>query len=178
MAPRRESGSSSRSSTELLRVGRVGRPHGTDGAFTVSEPTERLELLDPGRAVVVGEREMSVAVRRGTAERPIVVLEGVHDRAGAEALRGAEIAVPREALGPLGEGEFLVDDLIGCRVVDGERSVGRVRDVLLLPSADALELELDDGDELVVPLIGDAVRAVDTAARRIDVDLRFVRGEP
>ena len=155
----------------------MGRPHGTDGGFAVSEPTERVELLDPGRTVVLGDREMSVAVRRGTAERPIVVLEGVHDRAGAEALRGAEIAVPREAVDPLGEGEFLVDDLIGCRVVDGERPVGRVRDVLLLPSADALELELDGGDEVVVPLIGDAVRAVDTGARRIDVDMRFVRGE-
>jgi ribosomal 30S subunit maturation factor RimM len=52
-----------------------------------------------------------------------------------------------------------------------------VRDVLLLPSADALEVERVGEDPLLVPMVADAVRAVDTAARRIDVDMRFVRGE-
>src|SRR5688500_2574790 len=111
MAPRKESASSSRSSTELLRVGRVGRPHGLDGGFTVSDPTERLELLDPGRSILVGERSMNVVARRGTADHPIVLLEGVGDRTSAEALRGEALTVPRAALGMLEEGEFLVDDL-------------------------------------------------------------------
>ncbi|MGH2978411.1 MAG: ribosome maturation factor RimM [Solirubrobacterales bacterium] len=155
-------------------MGRVGRPHGTDGGFTVTDPTERIELLEPGRSLVVGGREMTVAARRGTAEHPIVVLEGAHDRAGAEALRGEVIAVPRAALGALAEGEFLVDDLVGCEVVDGERPVGRVQDVLLLPSADTLEVERPGEDPLLVPLVGDAVRSVDTADRRIDVDMRFL----
>ena len=68
-------------------------------------------------------------------------------------------------LGTLDEGEFLVDDLVGCEVVDGERPVGRVRDVLLLPSADTLEVERPGGEPLLVPLVGDAVRSVDTAGR-------------
>jgi 16S rRNA processing protein RimM len=158
-------------------VGRVGRPHGIDGGFTVTDPTERSELLAPGRVVVLDGREMMITARRGTAEHPIVMLEGVDDRAGAEALRGQAIVVPRAALGSLGEGEFLVDELVGCEVVDGERPIGRVRDVLLLPSADALEVERVGEDPLLVPMVADAVRAVDTAARRIDVDMRFVRGE-
>jgi 16S rRNA processing protein RimM len=174
MAPRRESASWSRSSTELLRIGRVGRPHGTDGAFTVADPTERIELLDPGSVIVVGGRPMTVAARRGTPEHPIVVLEGVVGRSAAEALRGDDIAVQREALGTLAEGEYLVDDLIGCEVFDGERPVGRVRDVLLLPSADALEVDVAEGDPLLVPLVGDAVRSVDPGARRIDVDVDFL----
>jgi 16S rRNA processing protein RimM len=174
MAPKRASGSSSRSSTELLRIGRVGRPHGTEGAFTVTEATERTELLDPGRSVFVADRKIAIAARHGTAEHPILTLDGVGDRTAAEALRGAPLAVPRGALGAFEEGEFLVDDLVGCAVADGERAVGRVRDVLLLPSADSLEVELLDGGELLVPLIGDAVRSIDLDARRIDVDLRFL----
>jgi 16S rRNA processing protein RimM len=177
MAPRKESASSSRSSTELLRVGRVGRPHGTDGGFTVTDPTVRIELLDSGRSLTVGEREMRVAARRGTPEHPIVMLEGVGDRAAAEALRGEAISVPREALKTLAEGEFLVDDLVGCEVVDGDRPVGRVEDVLLLPSADTLEVERPGKDRLLVPLIADAVRSVDTAARRVDVDTSFLGSE-
>ncbi len=174
MAPRKESESSSRSSTELLRVGRVGRPHGLDGGFTVSDPTERLELLDAGRSVLVAGRDMNIVARRGTADHPILLLEGVGDRTAAEALRGEAIAVPRAVLGTLEEGEFLVDDLVGCEVVDGERPVGRVSDVLLLPSADTLEVERPGGEPLLVPLVGDAVRSVDTAAARIDVDMGFL----
>lgn len=178
MARRKASGSSSRSSTELLRIGRVGRPHGTDGGFTLAEATDRINLLEPGRTLFVDGREVTIAARRGTPEHPILVIEGVRERGAAEDLRGAELSVPRDAIGPLAEGEFLVDDLIGCDVVDGERRVGRVRDVLVLPSADALEVERGGGEELLVPLVGDAVRAVDPDARRIDVDLRFVEAEP
>ena len=70
---------------------------------------------------------MNIVARRGTADHPILVLEGVGDRTAAEALRGEAIAVPRAVLGTLDEGEFLVDDLVGCEVVDGERPVGRVQ---------------------------------------------------
>jgi 16S rRNA processing protein RimM len=174
MAPRKESASWSTSSTEELRIGRVGRPHGLDGGFTVTDPTKRTELLEPGREVTVGERKLSIAARRGATENPIVVLEGVADRAAAEALRGEPITVPREALGSLAEGEYLVDDLVGCEVVDGDRPVGRVQDVLLLPSADTLEVERPGAEPLLVPLVGDAVRSVDLAARRVDVDLSFL----
>jgi 16S rRNA processing protein RimM len=140
----------------------------------VSDPTERLELLDAGRSVLVGDRDMCILARRGTPRRPIVVVEGVGDRTAAESLRGEAITVPRTVLGTLDENEFLVDDLVGCEVVDGERPVGRVLDVLLLPSADTLEVERPNGEPLLVPLVGDAVRSVDTAGARIDVDLGFL----
>jgi 16S rRNA processing protein RimM len=152
-----------------VRIGRVGRLHGKEGAFVVLDPTERLTLLDPGRTVTIGEREMTVAWRRGTAERPLVKLEGADGRD----LRGEAITVPRAALGALPEGEFLVDDLVGCDVFDGPRRLGRVRDVLLLPSVDVLEVEADE-QPLLVPLVADAVRMVDVDGSRIDVDSAFV----
>jgi len=155
----------------------VGRPHGNEGAFTVAEPTERLELLDPGRRVAVGGRDMKVAWRKGTAERPLVKLEETDGRTAAEAMRGDAIEVPRAEVGALAEGEFLVDDLVGCAVVDGARAVGTVRDVLLLPAADVLEVAPDGGDALLVPLVADAVRSVDVDGRRIDVDMTFVSSD-
>jgi 16S rRNA processing protein RimM len=145
-----------------VRIGRVGRPHGTEGAFVVSEPTARIELLEPGRRVLVGGHELRIASRKGTSERPIVTLEG------GSPVRGEAIEVLRAELA-LEEGEYLVDDLIGCRVVDGDRALGTVTDVLVLPAADVLEVERT----VLVPLVGDAVRSIDTDARRIDVDSRF-----
>ena len=52
--------------------------------------------------------------------------------------------------------------------------VGVVRRLLALPSCEALEVAREGEDDLLVPLVRDAVRAVDPDARRVDVDLRFL----
>ena len=53
-----------------------------------------------------------------------------------------------------------------------------MRDVLLLPAADVLEVARDEGDALLVPLVADAVRVRSTSqARRIDVDMGFVSAD-
>jgi 16S rRNA processing protein RimM len=147
----------------------VGRPHGHDGAFVVSEPTRRLNLLDPGRVVTVGGREHTIGRRKGTPERPIVMLDGVDGRE----LRGEALEVPRSVVEPLEAGEYLVDDLIGCEAWSGEKRIGVVGDVLLLPSADVLEIEAGPRP-LLVPLVSDAVRSVDVATGRIEIDMAFL----
>jgi 16S rRNA processing protein RimM len=44
-----------------------------------------------------------------------------------------------------------------------------------LPSCEALEVvRADGGPDLLVPMVRDAIRSVDVAARRVDVDLGFV----
>jgi 16S rRNA processing protein RimM len=143
----------------------------------VAEPTDRLELLDPGRRVTVAGHEAKVEWRKGTPQRPLVKLEGADGRTRAEELRGEAILVSRAELAPLAEGEFLVDDLIGCVVVDGAAGVGEVRDVLVLPAADVLEVERARGARVLIPLVGDAVRSVDVPGRRIDVDMGFVNAD-
>jgi 16S rRNA processing protein RimM len=74
----------------------------------------------------------------------------------------------------LPEGEYLIDDLVGCEVVDGPRTIGTVQEVLLLPAADVLEVARSEREPLLVPLVADAVRRVDIAGGRIDVDTGFV----
>ena len=53
--------------------------------------------------------------------------------------------------------------------------MGEVRRLLALPSCEVLEVARPGGvADLLVPLVKDAVRAVDTARRVIDVDLEFL----
>jgi len=157
---------------DWLAAGRVGRPHGLDGSFHVTRP--RGTLLALGAKVRVGDAEAEIVRRAGTDERPILRLSGHEDREAAEALRGTDLLVPRAAAPALGDDEWYAEDLEGCRVVDGELAVGRVRRMLALPSCEALEVERDGGAELLVPLVRDAVRSVDVAAGVVDVDLAFL----
>lgn len=160
----------------LLSAGRVGRPHGLDGSFHVIQPRTRLLVL--GATVVVEGRAAEIVRRAGTDARPILRLAGHEGRAAAEALRGAALYVPREAVPPLGDDEWLAEDLEGCAVVDGDRAVGVVRRLLAYPSCELLEVARDGAADLLVPLVSDAVRAVDVQARRIDVDLAFLGEVP
>ena len=169
--------SSSTSSTESgwLVAGRVGRPHGLDGSFHVSQA--RSELLHEGARLSVAGRWRTVARRSGTEARPIVRLQDCSARGQAESLRGQPLLAARADTPPLAEGEWWVEELEGCHVHDGGRAVGVVRGVTALPSCDVLAVERAGGGELLVPLVRDAVRRVDVAGRRIDVDLAFLVGE-
>ena len=152
----------------LLNAGRVGRPHGLDGSFHVTRP--RGVLLTLGGAVRIGEVVHEIVRRAGTEDRPILRLRGVDDRAGAEALREADLFVERAAAPPLPEGEYWPEDLEGCSVLtpDG-RELGVVAAMRALPSCEVLEV----GD-LLVPMVGDAVVSIDLDARRIVVDPEFL----
>jgi 16S rRNA processing protein RimM len=161
----------------LLSVGRVGRAHGLDGSFHVTQP--RTRLLSGRRALIVDGAEIAVVRHAGTEARPILRLAGVDSREAVDALRGTDLWVRRADAPPLGEDEWYAEDLQGCRVVDGDREVGVVTRLLPYPSCELLEVERRDPARpaLLVPLISDAVRRVDLDARRIDVNLAFLGEE-
>jgi 16S rRNA processing protein RimM len=132
-------------------------------------------LLGVGATVLVDDRERRISRRAGRDDRPIIALEGCRDRAGAEALRGMELLVWRSDAPELEPDEWWAEDLEGCSVQDGDRSVGTVRRMIALPSCEVLEVErAGGGDDLLVPLVEDAVREVDLERRLIDVDLAFL----
>jgi 16S rRNA processing protein RimM len=155
-----------------LEAGRVGRAHGLDGSFYVTGARPR--LLAVGVRVTVAGRALEIVRRAGVEQRPIVRLRGVEDRSAVEALRGLALSVPLDEAPALEVGEWWGHELEGCTVCDGARAIGIVSALLELPSCEVLAVRRADGGELLVPMVRDAVREVDVAARRIDVDLDFL----
>lgn len=144
-------------------VGRVGRPHGTDGSFWVDRAGHP---LPEGADVTVAGRTTRIVRRGGTDDRPLLRVEGVEGRDDAAALRGEALLMSAEDA-PLEEGEWLTRDLVGCEVP----GLGVVRRVVSGPSCDVLEV----GDEgVLVPFVSDAIRRVDVEARVIEVDREFL----
>jgi 16S rRNA processing protein RimM len=149
---------------DVVLVGRVGRPHGVDGAFVVEQASDDpsrfevgTELLADGTPTrVVESRQVGGRRRAIKLDRPVE--------------RGADLAVRRGDLPPLPDDSYYVADLIGMDVLDerGER-VGVVRDVLPGPANDVLEL--DTG--LLLPLVDECVRKVDVGERRILLNRGF-----
>jgi len=146
----------------------VGRAHGLDGSFHVTSPRPRLLTL--GMPTDLGE----IVRRVGTDERPVIRLQGLETREAAEALHGRPLQVALADAPELEPGEWWAHELEGLRVTDGDREVGTVRRMLELPSVEVLEVERPNGSELLVPMVGDAIRELDMEGRRVDVDLRFL----
>jgi 16S rRNA processing protein RimM len=156
-----------------LGAGRVARPHGLDGSFYVTGARPR--LLSLGTVVMVAGREAAIVRRAGTEQRPIIRLDGVEDRAAAEELRGLELSVQAAQAPALSAGEWWAHELQECEVFDGERRLGAVTRLIELPSCEALEVELEHGEEpLLVPMVKEAIIRVEVDRRRIEVDAEFL----
>ena len=151
--------------SDFVPIGRVGKPHGLDGSFFVEGPSDRPDAFARGAVVYVdGVAAKIVASKRGSQNRPVIRLE-------RRVERGAELAVPRASLPPLGEDEYYAFQLVGLTVEEeGGRVIGRVQEVLDYPANDVLEL--DSGVSL--PLVEACVREVDLEGGRIVVAAGFV----
>ena len=154
--------------SELIPIGRVGRPHGLDGSFFVEGPSDRADAFTTGATVYVdGQPVKIVASKRGSQKRPVIRLE-------QRVERGATLAVPRESLPALDADEYYAFQLVGLAVEEeGGRLLGQVREVLDYPANDVLEL--DSG--LSLPLVEACVRKVDLEGRRIVIAAGFADPE-
>jgi 16S rRNA processing protein RimM len=116
--------------------------------------------------LTVQDQLRRVVRRGGTDDRPLVRLDGVDDRDAADAIRGEPLLASLKDA-PLEKDEWLAEDLVGCEVP----GLGEVTRVVGAPSCDLLEV---GPNAVLVPLVSDAVKAIDVDARRIDVDLEFL----
>ena len=154
--------------SDLVTVGRVGRPHGVDGSFFVEGASDAPERFAKGATLLVDGAAAEVVVsKRGAGGRPVIKLDRTVPR-------GATLAVRREDLPQPDEDAYYVFQLVGLRVEEeGGRALGTVIEVENGPAND--RLELDSG--LLLPLVGSCVLDVDLDAGRILVARGFADGE-
>jgi 16S rRNA processing protein RimM len=151
-------------SDDLVLVGRVGRPHGTDGAFVVEDGSDDASRFAVGATLLVRGERATVTVSRGVGRKRIAI------KLDRPVERGSELAVPLAELAELEPDSYYVADLLGMSVVEeGGRELGLVLDVHPAPANDALEL--DSG--LLLPLVEDCIRQVDLERRRIVLNPGF-----
>jgi 16S rRNA processing protein RimM len=153
--------------TELVRVGRVGKPHGLDGSFFVEQASEDEERFSEGATLRVDGEPATVVASKRSGGRPVIRLD-------REASRGAELSVPRSELPATEEHEYYAFELTGLSVAEeGGRELGRVTEVQ--PGVANDVLQLDSG--VALPLVDACVLEVDLESGRILVARGFVPPE-
>ncbi len=171
----------------LVCLGAIAGAHGVRGEVrvkTFTETPEGLTAYGPLTAVP-GGRIFKVRGLRVVKDGVVARLDGVEDRDAAEALRGTQLCVSREALGdPDEEDSFFHVDLIGLRAEDDTGVVlGTVKAVHDFGAGEMLDIRLDEtGKSALVPFRRETVPVVDVKGGRVVVhlidDTEDKEGEP
>ncbi len=145
--------------TTDLRVGVIIKPHGIKGEVKVYPTTDsplrfneitHVNIIQQGKAI----GDVKVAGVKFFKDIVIIKLKGYNDINEVEALKGAELYIPREEGAELEDGEYYIADIIGMEVItdDGVR-LGTVKDVMETGANDVYVVEREGGKELLLPAI-------------------------
>ncbi len=149
-----------------VAMAKIGRPHGVNGELKVRPfnadstlifEVDELRLRQKGKP----PRLVRLEGARQGGDQWIVAFEGVDDRDAASRLTHGELSVPREAMPPLEDGEFYHVDVLGAAVLDADSGdrLGVVRH-LHSGASELLEIRLDTGGDVLVPLQPDYVTSI------------------
>ena len=160
-------------SPALIQLGVVGAPFGVRGWIKLRSHTDPPERLLDHRSLRIGRgsvwRDYRVEERGRSGGALTVKLAGVEDRDQAQALRGAEVCVPRSELPPRDDKDFYRADLIGCEVVNLE-GLGLGVVVHFIETPAQVLMVVRGAQEFWIPAVPQHLRRVDLRERRVVVD--------
>jgi 16S rRNA processing protein RimM len=156
-------------------IGRIGAPFGVKGWVHVqsfTEPPENLLTFGTWQLKIRdGWQAMKVLQARAQGKHFVAELEGVLDRDAAMYWTNAEIAVERETLPPLVEGEYYWTDLIGLSVFTETGQLLGVIDSLFETGANDVIVVKGETKEHLIPYVPeDYVLEIDLKARTMKVN--------
>lgn len=147
---------------KYLRVGVISNTHGVRGEVKVYPTTDDIKRFDDLKEAVIdtGEEYFPVHVIGVKYFKNMVILRFEEFDNINEVLpyKGMDLLVSREHAIPLGEGEHFIVDLIGCRVVtDKGKNLGELVDVLQTGANGVYVVKMENGKEVLLPVIEQCV---------------------
>ena len=163
-------------STELLRLGRIVKPHGLRGKVEVYLFNSTNPAFHENLSILTGEDETgALASSRLTVRRIqrkpsgvlIIAFDEVTTIEQAEALRGAGVFADRNDMG-LGDDEYFVEDLKGMEVHDAGVLVGKVAGSYTAGAGEVIIVTTGEGD-IDFPLTDENLEFIDWESNALRV---------
>jgi 16S rRNA processing protein RimM len=172
--------------SEWVELAHIIRPHGRHGEVVADILTDFPERFRVRRELwLISSSPVSGVPREFTLEnfwflrsRVVLKLAGIDSISAAEGIRGCSVAIPPAERAPLDSGSWYASDLIGCELIDLNRSavVGEIVDIDRgSSSTDLLVVRREGahsrGGELLIPFVRDYLVRVDPAERHVEMRL-------
>ncbi|HEU5311348.1 MAG TPA: ribosome maturation factor RimM, partial [Candidatus Eisenbacteria bacterium] len=133
------------------------------------------ERYEPGSVLFAMVREgeprrLTVTASRLFGERLLVRFEGIEGRTDADALRGADLTIPRREAKPLPEGRHYRFELVGLRAkTQAGEPIGEVAEVFTTGANDVIVVRGARG-EILIPAIPGVIVSVDVEGGSITMN--------
>lgn len=159
-----------------LRVGVISSTHGIGGevkVFPTTDDSQRFKklkkvLLDTGKEYL----ELEVERVRFFKQMVIVKFKGYNNINDIEKYKGKDLLVTRENAVPLAENEYFIYDIIDAQVeTEDGKALGTLTEVLTTGANDVYVVKLPSGKEVLLPVIDDCVKEIDTEQKKVVVHL-------
>lgn len=140
-----------------IQLGIVGKAHGLNGAFFVSQRDEELpEELKDLRIGTDPEKAKTYTIKatRWQSDRPVLHCQEITTREGAEALCHQLIWADRDAMEIDEDEEYFWSDVIGKKVKDSDGVFfGTIKDVVNYGASDIVTVVDDKGRIAEIPFV-------------------------
>ena len=156
-------------------TGKILAAHGIRGEVKVKPITDNPRRFRRGHSLFLekeGEFALITSVRETNDDTLIVKFKGVDDRNHAEKLKGSLLQIDEKDVAPLPEGEYYIFQLEGMEVFeqDGTR-LGTIVEVIQNGANDVYRVDMENGDNLLLPALKQVMRSVDVENKKMTVEL-------
>ena len=158
----------------FLIIGKLQRTHGVKGEIVMEVMTDFPEKILPGNIVYIGSKQQpyEVATVRPTADKILISFKGLIDCDQVSILRNQIVSIKTEDANQLPEGEFYHHEIIGMTVFEeNDQLVGSISEILITGANDVYVINKENGEELLLPAIREAVLSIDCQSRKMVVKL-------
>ncbi|WP_223066745.1 ribosome maturation factor RimM [Paenibacillus caui] len=166
-------------SDSLLSVGKIVNTHGIRGELKVLASTDfpdirfadgnQLIFADPVSGQQVHATVQSSRPSKGTY---IIKFKEYGNINEVEKYKGWELKVTKDQRVELPENEYYFHEIIGCRVLtEADEDLGEITEILRPGANDVWVVRMNNGKQLLLPVIDDVVLDVDVKSKMVKVHL-------
>lgn len=160
---------------DFISIGKILNFHGVKGEAKLGYTKNREDFLSKLKVVYLQinneYNQFEVSSLKFTPKCAIIKLKGIESLNDIIKFKGALVFVKEGSIREhLEEDEFLIDELVGLNVYDGEERVGAVVGVSNNGASDLLSIKTNSKKICLVPFVKALVLSVDMKSKRIQLN--------
>lgn len=156
-----------------IDTGKIVNTHGLRGDVKLEAWTDDPEMLCQVKTLYLdaqGAQPLNIQKARMQKGMVLLKFEGIDTVDQATTLRNKIVYIHRDDI-PMEEGEYLIQDLVGCRVIDADdgHEYGELKDVTFNGASDIYHIQFPNGSIQLCPAIDEVLVSTDVEAREIRI---------
>ncbi|KRM07650.1 16s rrna processing protein [Liquorilactobacillus ghanensis DSM 18630] len=163
---------------KYFEVGKIVNTHGIKGEVKVTVITDfAKQRFQPGKFIYVQTdtaipQKLTLKTVRPFKQFYLLSFVEYTDLTAVEALKNAKLLIDETEQTPLAAGDYYYHQIIGLKVVDGQKQIlGKIKEILSPGANDVWVVERAGKPDLLLPAIHDVIKKIDLEQNEVEVEL-------